>query len=87
MAKRSVIEWDSVVGEEEISPVTTVKLVLKKNVNLYINGPVTGIEYHFPGAGSVVDVDNRDAPGLLAKKPNKPCCSGTVGSAYFEQVG
>jgi len=50
---------------------------------LKIRGSVTGNEYFFRGAGSVVDVDERDVSKLLEKKRNNSCCSGMLGQPYF----
>lgn len=64
----------------------TVRLVLQKNVRLKIKGSVTGNEYVFDDAGAELDVDERDAPVMLAKRNMNPCCSGTYDSPYFIKV-
>lgn len=86
MGKRSNIEWNSKRVEVEDNPVPketkTVRLVLLRNTNLRIQG-ISGKEYYFHGAGSVLEVDEMDAPGLLEKRRNNSCCSGMLGQPYF----
>ena len=91
MDKRSSDEWN---GErvKVIEPVTeeikTVRLVLQKALNLKVFGSVTGKEYFFPGAGSVLDVDERDVSELLQKGANRrSCCGGSPPSPYFSVLG
>lgn len=89
MAKRSIDEGNSVgleVGQAEVfteAPASSVRLVLLRNANLKIFGPVTKNEYRFNGAGSYVDVDASDAPEMLSKRSPSSCCSGET-SPYFE---
>lgn len=92
MAKRSSYDWNSDVEEsEEFTSiemdveVATVRLVLLKTVTLKITGQITGKEYVFSGAGSVVDVDKRDAD-IMLNKYGGPCdCPSSVGrTPYFE---
>lgn len=66
---------------------TVQQLVLLKDVKLIIPGPVTGKEYIFDGAGSVVDVDDIDVPGLLEKKNQRSCCGVGAPTPYFSLVG
>lgn len=69
-------------------PTPTVKqLVLQKDLVLKVVGPVTGDTYVFTGAGSVVDVDERDAPGLLEMVSSHGCCGSFGSSTYFTLVG
>lgn len=63
------------------------QLVLLKDMTLVIQGPVTGNEYRFPGAGSIVDVDERDVEGLLEKKNLRSCCGVDHPTPYFSLVG
>lgn len=92
MAKRSVDERDSERIETKKSKVEvseTVRLVLMKNVNLNILGPVTGKRYSFSGAGAQVDVDKSDADLMINKISTSRCCDGSgVGkpTPYFEIV-
>ena len=67
--------------------VNTIRLVLLRNTNLKIRGSVTGIQYYFPGAGSQVEVDEKDAPRMLDMRRNSCNCSGMPGLPYFEIVG
>jgi hypothetical protein len=66
--------------------IETTKLVLKKNVKLKIIGSETANEYTFSGAGSVVDVDNRDVPKMLEKGLGNQSCCGSFSTSYFEIV-
>lgn len=79
MAKRSV-------NPRNRGGIDRTPLVLLKNMKLTIIGPVTEDVYVWNGAGSVVDVDNRDVPRLLQKGlGNKTCCGGTS-TPYFEEL-
>ena len=65
----------------------TVRLVLQKRKRVRVTGAVSGKEYVFPGAGSELDVDERDVPALLAKGAGrKNCCGGAQPSPYFQIV-
>ncbi|MBU2051386.1 MAG: hypothetical protein KKH61_20755 [Gammaproteobacteria bacterium] len=103
MAKRSNYEWigerleedelDFIEDELKLDPVkevevaTTTPLVLTTDVILNITGKVTGIAYRFEGAGSIVNVDTRDAEIMLKKRTGNSCCPGSSGSSsYFEIV-
>lgn len=71
--------------EEPISP--TVRLRLRKDIILKVKGPITNMEYKFSGAGSEVDVDERDVELMLKRMGSNSCCSGASGpTAYFEVV-
>ena len=94
MAKRSIDErndqWleDQVVSEvpKDVELPKSVTIVLLQDVLLKITGSVTGNLYIFPGAGSIVSVDERDLPRLLAKKGGAPCCADRP-STYFQVLG
>ena len=99
MEKRSFDERDSkrveVVKDAYIKPVKkvkvkapkTVRIVLARRKKVNTKGSVTGKMYSFPGAGSILDVDERDVPALLAKGVGgTSCCSGVPTSPYFELV-
>lgn len=94
MAKRSSTERigsTSRVKVEEISPqeeeISTVLVVLQRNLNLNYIGKSTGTRYVFNGAGSTVEVDVRDVDEMLKKGANqKSCCSGSSISPYFSLV-
>ncbi len=57
-------------------------LVLTKDLILKSTGAVTGNLYVWNGAGSVVDVDERDIPAFLNRPRPKSCC-GSVPTPYF----
>ena len=101
MAKRTITPGNSELGFEEseaedYSPQTFVdvtppvisvrKLVLLQPLRLKINGPVTGQLYEFPCAGSILDVDARDAEIMLLKRQKSSCCGSDPGY-YFQLVG
>lgn len=72
--------------QPETPAVSVQKLVLLQPLNLKINGPVTGTEYMFPGAGSIVEVDARDAEIMILKRQKSSCCGNEPGY-YFQLVG
>lgn len=76
-AEPEVIEFDLT---EEGFPSKPV--VLTKDLTMNVIGSVTGIRYIWNGAGSVVDVDERDLPELLSKQGGKSCC-GSIPTPYF----
>ena len=85
MEKRSFDERDSkrVKVVKEFVP-KTVRIVLSRNKKVTTVGSVTGNTYVFPKAGSILDIDERDAPTLLAKGAGgTSCCSGQPSSPYF----
>jgi len=58
-----------------------------KDLKLNIVGAVTGIKYTWNGAGSVVDVDERDVPAMLHRAVRRTSCCGTLPTPYFTIVG
>ena len=98
MAKRSAdtsdSEWVEPLEEQytpkvveiNLPPPKTVALQLQINCILKTQGSVSGNLYVFGGAGSIVDVDERDAPKMLEKSLGRPCCSPEA-SKYFVLVG
>ena len=84
------------VKEEEDQPVervvevksyksATVAVQSLIDATIKATGYVTGNSYVFNGAGSVVDVDERDVEQLLEKRQGgRQCCGGTgFGNAVF----
>lgn len=69
---------------EEVSE--TIPLQLLVPVNLVIRGSVSGKQYTFPGAGSIVYVNYEDLNTLLEKKASPGCCgmSGGYRQSYFQ---
>lgn len=92
MAKRNIDERNSErvkVEEEEPEEVTfaTVRLALRKDIILRIVGPITGTQYVFNRAGSIQEIDERDADVMMKRMGSGSCCSGVSGpTAYFEIV-
>jgi len=73
--------------EELLEEVSTVRLRLRKDINLKITGPITGTQYVFIRAGAEVSVDSRDAELMIKRMGSNSCCSGSSGpTAYFEVV-
>ena len=64
----------------------TVRLVLLKRKKVTIHKTISGNTYVFATAGSELDVDERDAPALLAKGAGGRSCCGTPTSPYFQIV-
>lgn len=66
----------------------TVLVQLGIDAKVKVTGYVTGNSYLFNGAGSVVDVDERDVQNLLEKRQGgRQCCGGTdYGNAMFSLV-
>ena len=91
MDERSFVSRDServevVINDAPVSP-KTIQLILQKNLNpMRILGPVTGTLYVFQGAGSILEVDYRDAPIMLEKGRTPSCCAGNISSPYFSLV-
>ena len=75
------------VKKAEIEAPKTVRVVLLRSKIVNIYGSVTGNRYSFPGAGSILSVDERDVPVLLEKGAGRTsCCSGVPTSPYFNLV-
>ena len=57
-----------------------VALVCQIDARVKVEGKYSGREYVFNGAGSVVDVDQRDVEWMLSKRQGeRQCCGGTGG--------
>ena len=65
----------------------STSFVLMKSLKLNITGAITGYKYTWDGAGSVVDVDNRDVPAIMNRAVRKTSCCGTVPTPYFVMLG
>ena len=88
--ERELDEEQEIIEEEEpvVAP-KTKRLRLMKDVRLKYVGRVTGNVYLFSGAGQELDIDERDADEMLAKRSNRGCCPGSgigVQTPYFEEV-
>jgi hypothetical protein len=75
--KTEFIEFDLT---KEGSP--SKPIVLTKDLIMNVVGAATGVRYTWNGAGSVVDVDERDLPELLSKRGGRSCC-GSIPTPYF----
>jgi hypothetical protein len=100
MAKRSIDdsyservepEWlekeDTFTGVkyERKSASSVTRLVLLRDVIYKCTGKSTGRQYVFNGAGSIQDVDKKDAEFLLSKEGYRSCCD-SYSTPYFEIV-
>ncbi len=97
MAGGKSVQRESIPGlapgysEEEYTPPTDseepeVWVMSLHPVDLDITSPLSGITYHFPGAGSEVKVRKEDADWLLSLRRGRPCCGGTVEGAKLFQL-
>lgn len=64
----------------------TVSIQLMIDATVKITGTVTGLQYVFYGAGSIVEVDVKDKDELLNKKRGNSCCGGQSGKSIFALV-
>src|SRR3990167_673601 len=62
----------------------TVSIVSLIDARILITGTVTGNQYVFDGAGTVVAVDTRDKDEILNKKRGRACCGGQSGKNLFQ---
>lgn len=82
MESRGLLQSDSEL-EEESSP-NTVFIRLLRDVTYKATGDVTGKEYIWNGAGSVVEVNSEDKNEIMDannKIPNS-CCGGKIGKKF-----
>lgn len=89
LAQQLNIEYgrvETVTPAAQNEQVATVRLTLLIDAKINVRGNVSGKQYVFDGAGSVVDVDARDVDDLLKKRQGgRQCCGGTeVGNRVFE---
>jgi len=90
MAKRMLNEGNSnrvevkkeVFAKKQTYTPKTTRIVSLRNKTVNAKGSVTGATYVFKTAGSVVSVDERDAPEILARKAGRSCC-GAGFTHYF----
>jgi hypothetical protein len=73
--------FDSKSVVVEITPEVTINTKVKVqslvDAHVYYTGQISGELYEWVKAGAIVEVDERDVPELLAKRPGKkPCCGG-----------
>ena len=65
---------------------TSVKLQLNIDAHVLYTGQVTQRQYEWARAGSVVAVDNLDAPTLLEKRIKTQSCCDSMDVAVFQIV-
>jgi hypothetical protein len=61
--------------------VSTVSITSLMDARVLITGTVTGKQYVFSKAGTVVEVDKLDADEILNKKRGRVCC-GKAGNLF-----
>lgn len=66
---------------------TTVSVRLRIDANYKVTGKSSGQSYLFEGAGSTLDVDERDVEWLLELRQGRACCGGGGESPLFELAG
>ena len=84
------LEVDTVSSyDEEVIAQERVLLQSKFPAKIRLTGLVTGEQYVWENAGSVVEVASEDVPNLLEKKVGRTaCCGGTSrGNKLFLVVG
>ncbi len=65
------------------------KIQLLFPAHVIYTGAISGQRYDFPGPGSVLEVDSRDVPAMLAYRiGNSNCCGGgpVDGNHVFQTV-
>lgn len=62
----------------------SVPIRLRIDANYKVTGQISGRGYLFSGAGSVVDVDERDVELILTLRRGKGCCGGGGANLLFE---
>lgn len=67
----------------EVEQNETVPVMLMKSMIVKIKGEVTGKQYVFNGAGSIVQVDQEDINGIINKNRIRQSCCGSYSSPYF----
>lgn len=86
-SKHIVEEENLPIEKSEQEPYNyTVSIRLLIDAKVKVTGTVTGNEYVFPKAGSIIKVDIRDKDEILNKKRGRSCCGGVSGKAIFELV-
>jgi hypothetical protein len=65
---------------------TQVSIVSMVDATVKVTGTVTGKQYVWNGAGSIVSVDILDKDEILDKKRGRACCGGQSGTNLFALV-
>lgn len=95
MESRNSRKYPNVVEEKQpFAPVKTteynyVRRSIRSMVEARIRyvGAISGEQYEWPRAGSVVSVDERDVPELLAKRlGTQSCCGANDSNRVFDEL-
>jgi hypothetical protein len=79
--KFPVAEQAEVPYTNIVDTVSTVSITSLMDARVLITGTVTGKQYVFSKAGTVVEVDKLDADEILNKKRGRVCC-GKAGNLF-----
>lgn len=83
---KEVLENEVSVSYNKEAEIGTVSIQLTIDATVRVTGTVTGQQYVFRGAGSIVQVDPKDKDELLNKKRGRSCCGGQSGKSIFVLV-
>jgi hypothetical protein len=80
MTQNKTVDTFEIIKKEEIE---TVPVMLMKSMIVKTNGKITGKQYIFSGAGSIVYVDKEDADEMKKNVVLRQSCCGSYSSPYF----
>jgi hypothetical protein len=69
--------------EEKYNNSAFVSVVCLIDATVEVTGTVSNTKYVFHGAGTALEVDERDVDELLNKKRGRACCGGISGTSIF----
>jgi hypothetical protein len=69
--------------EEKYNNPASVSVVCLIDATVEVTGTVSNTKYVFHGAGTALEVDERDVDELLNKKRGRACCGGIGGTSIF----
>lgn len=60
-----------------------IRVVCLIDATVEVTGTVSNTKYVFHGAGTTLEIDERDVDELLNKKRGRACCGGVGGTSIF----
>lgn len=63
-----------------------VRVVCLIDATVEVTGTVSETKYVFHGAGTALEVDERDVDELINKKRGRACCGGVGGTSIFTRA-
>ena len=88
LKNKEIIITEEFLLEELVEPLPlipdTVSVTLLKDVRLKYFGKITGKEYFFNGAGSILSVEREDAELMRDVGKRAGCCGSNISSPYFQ---